>query len=493
MYGNIIHLRSRAGAVRADATDLRARAASLLVQAESMSWSSSAGDALRARVRDVGGGLGSQAQALDDAATALEAHVRAVEEVKQAIQAAAQLVSEVWGRAQHITANVVEVAKDVVEAEVTQFSRIVGTTVQFGMDMVRVNVFTLAGQEIADTVVDHARTVLGTVCARHRPRATVAGLPGLARPARHLQLARAAMSASELNTVNLSLDELLLVQTRVTGLVLPNLVRAAETPTATAEKPAPSPHDEQTLTGLLAHHLGDPTTTLAEQDWTARVSPELLAPLALQMSGEIVFRISAWSPTERTEHSSTVTDGACSGLTVVTPRPAGPQGAQVVVTLSTIDQLWSQLAAVIPKVVSEPTPVRGPAGARVSATLGLVESRAMIAAIRSGDRRVAEALTAEFRAGAARELLTGLAGPVETGFRVKAFTPVGGCAYSRDWFHGENGWLTLALSSPSDGLPTAELLLESGTLRVTRVSAADIRIDLLGVVAAIIRESYAAV
>lgn len=130
-----------------------------------MSWSSSAGDALRSRVREVALDLGSQAHLLDDAAAALEAHARAVDDTKAAIATAQRWVSDAWDRAAHIAFNAVEVVKDVVHTAVTGFMRILGAVATGDLDRVRVAVFTLGGHEIGREQVQQAKTVVGAVPA----------------------------------------------------------------------------------------------------------------------------------------------------------------------------------------------------------------------------------------------------------------------------------------------------------------------------------------
>ncbi|WP_331898292.1 hypothetical protein [Lacisediminihabitans sp.] len=158
-------LRARASVLRGNGDEVRARAKSLLAQAESMSWSSSAGDALRAKVRGLALDLGSQAQVLDDAAAALEAHARAVDETKAAIATAQKLVTDAWNGAAHVASNAVEVVKDVVHTAVTGFMRVLTAVAGGDPTKVHVAVFTLGGHEIAREQVHQAKTVVGAVPA----------------------------------------------------------------------------------------------------------------------------------------------------------------------------------------------------------------------------------------------------------------------------------------------------------------------------------------
>jgi hypothetical protein len=165
MYGEMRQLRARASVLRDNGDEIRARAKSLLAQAESMSWSSKAGDALRASIRNLAHDLGGQAQLLEDAATALEVHARAVDETKALIAATQKWVSDAWNRAAHVAFNAVEVVKDVAHASVTGFMRVLTAAVSGDVEKVRVAVFTLSGHEIDREQVLQAKTVVATVPA----------------------------------------------------------------------------------------------------------------------------------------------------------------------------------------------------------------------------------------------------------------------------------------------------------------------------------------
>ena len=165
MYGDMNRLRARAAALRQNGDEMRARARSLLAQAESMTWSSNAGDIFRDRIRVIALDLGSQAQFLDDTAAALELHARTVDGVKAAITNAQKWVSDAWSRAAHIALNAVEVVKDVVHTAVTGFMRVLGAVASGDLDKVRVAVFTIGGQEVPREQVQQAKTILGTVPA----------------------------------------------------------------------------------------------------------------------------------------------------------------------------------------------------------------------------------------------------------------------------------------------------------------------------------------
>ncbi|MFC5928609.1 hypothetical protein D6T64_21570 [Cryobacterium melibiosiphilum] len=294
--------------------------------------------------------------------------------------------------------------------------------------------------------------------------------------------------------VDLTVAELRLIRDHIPGLLLPDFLPPAATETAAAAASG------QALDRLRAAGLVTAAATLAEPDWTDAVMPALRVPLALQMAGDFVFQVSAFTPAERTDHASTVTRGACSGLTVITPRlSATDAAARAVVALTPVDRLWTSLCELVPGelvpgAVANPAAEASAAPSPVpSVAIGLVESRALIAAMRAHDRSVIDALATELHVERpARQLLEDLSGSLDTGFRVKAFTATG-CVYSHDWFLGPRGWITVRLSvSGAAADISATDVVDGGTVRLTRARREDIRVDLLGIVATLVRDTYAA-
>jgi F0F1-type ATP synthase membrane subunit b/b' len=163
MYGDTSRLRTQAANTRENATQLRSRASALLTQVETMAWASSAGDALRTRIRAVALELGGEAQLLDDAAAQLEAHATAVEKVKAAIEAARIAVEDAWNRAANVAGNVIETTKDIAVSAVETVMKTIGSALSGAADEVRVHMFTLAGQLVPEEAVQVARNVMRTV------------------------------------------------------------------------------------------------------------------------------------------------------------------------------------------------------------------------------------------------------------------------------------------------------------------------------------------
>jgi hypothetical protein len=279
---------------------------------------------------------------------------------------------------------------------------------------------------------------------------------------------------------DLSLDELSLLRDHLPGLVLPSFIR-----------PTPARDEGAAFASLRRRELIDETTVLSESDWTARVAPAVMLSLALQMSGDVVFQITAWTATRVTAHSSTVTSGVASGLTALSARDdagTGSSSPRIVARVAPVSVLSTWLAELVP---STDAMAAAPGGGSV--TVGLVESRALIAAIRGGDPRVVDAVSADLSAPESRKVLGQLAGSIAAGFRAKVFTPSGGCVYSGDWFLGNAGWMkiSLATSTDGDGRPTAQSIAESGTVTIAAVTPGSIEVELLSLVSEGVRDSYA--
>jgi hypothetical protein len=107
MYGDMTPLTHDSAAMRVLATDTRERGVQLAA-AVGTTWVSSAAAKYSQSLADRSYDFGVAAQALDEAADALDAHVRSVEERKQAIVAAEAFVSDRWHDATRLVGNVVE-------------------------------------------------------------------------------------------------------------------------------------------------------------------------------------------------------------------------------------------------------------------------------------------------------------------------------------------------------------------------------------------------
>lgn len=101
MYGDTDVLRSRVGALREQAVDVRALADHLIAQTDQIrrGWTGRAADAMRQRVGDRAGHLRAAATQHDVAADRLEAHVHQVELLQEQIAAIERRVAELVAEA----------------------------------------------------------------------------------------------------------------------------------------------------------------------------------------------------------------------------------------------------------------------------------------------------------------------------------------------------------------------------------------------------------
>jgi len=85
MYGDTAVMRKHAAALREQGTDVRAMADHLVGQAEQISWTGRAAEAMRERVRERAAHLRGCASSHESAADALQQHLHDVDRVKDSI------------------------------------------------------------------------------------------------------------------------------------------------------------------------------------------------------------------------------------------------------------------------------------------------------------------------------------------------------------------------------------------------------------------------
>lgn len=269
---------------------------------------------------------------------------------------------------------------------------------------------------------------------------------------------------------DLSVDELRTIREHLPGLVLPSFVPSG----APEQQPTAALFDRGVLT-----RQPEP----GAESWSDDLDAPFLLTLALQNAGSIVIQVSAWDEDSTWAHSTVIEGEAASHLTVRSARAGGGSGAHL--RGSVLDQAWSALVGLIPSLEVH-DPVRG------STTVSTVASQALVDAIQRGDARVLDAVVAELHVPAdAVGLFRGLAEPVQHGFRVKAFTADRGPVFVADWFGTRRGWLRMSIGLDADARGadvTPELITDAGTVTVTAQTAQEIRTDLLGLVAVLIRD-----
>jgi uncharacterized protein YukE len=85
MYGDTDVMRKHVGRLREQGTEIRAMADRLVSQAEAVTWSGRAGDAMRERIQQRASRLRDAADQHDRAADTLESHTQLVDELKDSI------------------------------------------------------------------------------------------------------------------------------------------------------------------------------------------------------------------------------------------------------------------------------------------------------------------------------------------------------------------------------------------------------------------------
>jgi len=269
---------------------------------------------------------------------------------------------------------------------------------------------------------------------------------------------------------DLTVDELRTVREHLPGLVLPSFV------------PSGAP-EQQSTEALVERGVLTRRPDADAESWSDDLDAPFLLTLALQNAGSIVIQVSAWDRESTSAHSTVIERNAASHLTVRSARGGSDSGAHL--RGSVLDQAWSALVELIPSL-DVGDPVRG------TTTVSTVASQALVDAIQRGDARVIDAVVAELHVPAeAVGLFRGLAEPVQYGFRVKAFTADRGPVFVADWFGTRRGWLRMSVGLDAEARGsevTPELITDAGTVTVTAQTDQEIRTDLLGLVAGLIRD-----
>lgn len=263
----------------------------------------------------------------------------------------------------------------------------------------------------------------------------------------------------------LSVDELQTLRSHLPGLVLPSFVPDGD-------------GRDDLMAGLVSRGVLERSPAFDADSWAEDVDAPFLLALALQNTGSIVIQVTAWTPDATTAHSTVIQASAASHLTAHGDGSARLRG-------TTLDQAWSTLADLVPSVVVD-DPARG------AVTVSTVASQALVDAIGQRDPGLLDAVVRELHVPAeAVDLFRGLADPVHSGFRVKAFTLDHGPVFAGNWFGTTRGWLRMGVGLESEARGTEvtpELITDAGTVTVTAQTDEDIRTELLSLVAGLIRD-----
>jgi hypothetical protein len=159
---------------------------------------------------------------------------------------------------------------------------------------------------------------------------------------------------------------------------------------------------------------------------------------------------------------------------------AGDPSTRIIVTFMYLGELTKHLLEL---VVNDSLGAKAPLR---STTIGLVESRALLEAIRAGDQEFLQSLSARLDVQADVELMSGLTRQMDSGFHLELLDKGARCLYLGDWFRGDDGWISMTMI-PERFPVSGQTIAESGRMRLAKVSRALIRADLIELVAGLRR------
>ena len=210
------------------------------------------------------------------------------------------------------------------------------------------------------------------------------------------------------------------------------------------------------------------------------VAPALLFALSLHAVADSALRIFAWSPADESRELISVNRGACAGIRRVRARASVDPATSIVVTFMYLGELTKHLLELV-----EDNP-QGMRSSLKSTTIGLVDSRAVVEAFRTGNKELLASLTSRSGDESDVDLLSGLTCQMDAGFHLELLDTESHCLYMGDWFRGDDGWISMTVI-PGQFPVSGQSLAESGRMRLAKVSRSLIRADLLEMVAGIRR------
>jgi hypothetical protein len=212
------------------------------------------------------------------------------------------------------------------------------------------------------------------------------------------------------------------------------------------------------------------------------VAPALLFALSLHGVADRAIRVFSWTPMDESRELISVNRGACAGLRRIQRRGshAGDSATRIIVTFMYLPELAKHLLELVADNSSRSkTTLR-------STTIGLVESRAIVQAIREGDEGFLASLSTKAQSETDVDILSSLTRQLDAGFHLELLDKEAQCLYIGDWFRGDDGWISMTVV-PSEFPVSSQSLAESGRMRLAKVSRSLIRADLLELVAGLRR------
>ncbi|SEN55670.1 hypothetical protein [Cryobacterium luteum] len=206
----------------------------------------------------------------------------------------------------------------------------------------------------------------------------------------------------------LALDEYRVVLQAAPDLVMPASLRVG---TLAESGPDADRRGSAAVAALTGRQLLG-RTAVGPGDVAGDPHPLLLVALGLPLMAVQAMRVQSWTPTESSQTVVSVAGRLMSAVTVTVPRctdspqisARASEHGRVAISLGSLSLLVGHLDGLLAAAPPEPAGMRA-----LTVQLGLVESRTLIAAIRTGDDLVTEQLATQFGATAAVPLLRSLA------------------------------------------------------------------------------------
>jgi hypothetical protein len=284
-------------------------------------------------------------------------------------------------------------------------------------------------------------------------------------------------AASESFAAELSLDEVrVLLEAAPAGFVVPAALAVG---TIESSGPDAATRRDAAMTALTGRSLLDPD-----------VHPLLLLALGMPSGARHALQVQAWTPATSSQTLVSVAGALASIITVAVARSATETSTDVAATTTgSVSVAIGDLPLVVHRLdhLLDDAPPE-PRGVRpLTVTVGLVESRSLIEAVREGDDAVVAQLAELFHAGDAVPILRGLAATAEAGIRMRSYLDRGRPFRRANFVQTATGaWVAMrVLARPGpDGSVTAQSLTDGGRVELGRFRRSSITAEIVSMVTA---------
>lgn len=218
--------------------------------------------------------------------------------------------------------------------------------------------------------------------------------------------------------------------------------------------------------------------------------PLIVLALTMPLAARSAIQVQSWTPETSSQTLVSSAGRLVSIVTVTVERvktlPATDvrtvTAGSATITVGGLPLVVDRLDHLLDDAPPEPAGVRP-----LSVTLGLVESRSLVEAVRQGDDEVVAQLAELLGAARAVPILRTLAATAESGLRLRAFVEHGRPLFRASWFQGSTGaWVTMRVLAGRDGggEVSAQSLTDAGRLELGRFRRSAITAELISVVSA---------